>query len=110
MSRTLPYNWAQWCGRKTGIKPCASLLLAPWCGQSQQLRTSHSVKGDTDKLFTYLCVGDLICFKVWLGQLCWLRWGWVRIQFGFPIEVLDTLLVILTQAQRVAEDVERRHQ
>lgn len=93
-----------------GIKSCPSLLLAPWCGQPQQLRTNNGVKGDRDELFAYLQVGDLVCFEVWLGQLCWLCWGWVRIQFGFPIEVLDTLLVILAQAQRVAEDVERRHQ
>lgn len=53
---------------------------------------------DTDKLLTYLHVGDLICFKVWLGQLCGLSWGWVGIQFGFPVEVLDTLLVVFTQA------------
>lgn len=52
---------------------------------------------DTGKPFTHLHVGDLICFKVQLGQLCWLSWGWVRIRFGFPVEVLDTLLVILTQ-------------
>lgn len=81
-----------------------------WGRQSQQLGTSPGVRGGRDELFTHLHVGDLVRFKVWLGQLCWLRWGWLGIQLGFPIEVLDTLLVILAQAQRIAEDVERRHQ
>lgn len=43
-------------------------------------------------------------------QLCWLSWGWGRIWEGFPIQVLDAFLVILTQAEGVAKDVERRHQ
>lgn len=71
-------------------KPAAGLLV----------RTVPAVvlEEDTDKLLTHLHVGDFICFKVWLERLCWLSWGWVGIQFGFPVEVLDTLLVILTQA------------
>lgn len=90
--------WAQqhWV-EDTDTSPPVSLLLASRGDSPHSWGQAVVLEKDRDRLLTHLHVGDLICFEVRLGQLCWLSWGWVGIQFGFPVEVLDTLLVILAQ-------------